>query len=207
VFAFAAAAAFAAAGATADIAQVPSPESLAPGAWLAWTPPGEMPSYGGDRPGSPAGVTPLEAPACVPLTNAFPMTRLPSPAGFEDAKAPPAAADSFTSPVVRQLPADPGSAALFFVALGPVGAWRLCRSANKLRFSHLPDWYHTGRPLRIGRVAPCDLQYPPGAFCALDVPGDRQRLRTPPRRDLPRCPIQQSSLAVDAPRGPPPPHS
>jgi hypothetical protein len=94
---------------------------------------------------------------------------------------------------------------MFFTALGSLGAWQIGRSARNVRFSFgpLPEWYHTGGPIQVGRAAAFDFHYTPPALCALNQPAGRQQLRYHRWRDLfSRC-EEQFGLTVDAPRGPP----
>lgn len=62
--------------------------------------------------------------------------------------------------VVQLSTQTPSSAALFLYALGSVGAWQLGRSARKLPFGCVPEWYHADAR-QIGHATPLDLSFPP----------------------------------------------
>ena len=109
-----------------------------------------------------------------------------------------------TAKVVRELPAGPGGATLFFMGVGCLGAVKLGRSAGSLHLQSLPEWFHTGGPIQVGHVAVWDFDYYAPVFCTQSEPSGVQQLRHHPRRDIPssRC-EDQFFLAVAAPRGPP----
>jgi hypothetical protein len=110
--------------------------------------------------------------------------------------------------VVRELPPAPGSATLFLLGLGSMGAWQLARSSRKLHGVMAPDWYHTGGPDQAGSAVPIDLDFGPGGLLPslFDRPSDAGVPRRPPAqlgREL-VCDEQLSLRAAD-PRGPPVP--
>ena len=108
-----------------------------------------------------------------------------------------------TAKVARELPAGPGGATLFLMGVGCIGAVKLGKSARGLHLQSLPDWYHTGGPIQVGRAAAFDFDYHTPVFCTLDEPVGVRQFRHYPRRDLPARPDRQFFLAVEAPRGPP----
>ena len=104
---------------------------------------------------------------------------------------------------VHELPADPGGAGMFLVGLGCLGVVKLGRSARKLHFGDLPDWYHSGAPPRIGHTARLDPDFSTLTICLFvkvhDAPTIRRVL------GLTRClPCRMQFLpAATAPRAPP----
>lgn len=46
----------------------------------------------------------------------------------------------------------PSSLSLLLSAMTSVGAWQLVRSSRKVHLGHVPEWFHTGTPGRIGRT-------------------------------------------------------
>ncbi len=71
---------------------------------------------------------------------------------------------------LREMPAAPGSTVLFLSALSSVGLWQLGRSARKVHFSNLPDWYHSGAPARIGHRSLFDLEFGGMPLAVFDEP-------------------------------------
>jgi len=70
----------------------------------------------------------------------------------------------------RELPASPGSAALFLSAIISAGAWHLVRSARQINLGYVPDWYHTGGPVQIARAVPLDLDFGTVPLCVFAQP-------------------------------------
>ena len=73
---------------------------------------------------------------------------------------------------VIDMPASPGSAALFLWGLGGFGATMLRRPAGGLHLGQAPSWFHVGGPDRIGHACrinldPCELP-----ICRFDEPAD-----------------------------------
>ncbi|GMV96957.1 MAG: hypothetical protein AMXMBFR83_13160 [Phycisphaerae bacterium] len=52
---------------------------------------------------------------------------------------------------VYQLPATPGSHALFLTALLGASVWQGLRKTRQAHWGHLPDWYHAEGPTQVGR--------------------------------------------------------
>jgi len=48
----------------------------------------------------------------------------------------------FSVPQLREIPPLPDSTVLFLYALSGLGAWQAGRSAKKINFSNIPDWYY-----------------------------------------------------------------
>ena len=126
----------------------------------------------------------------VALSDATPLVPLPTPS-----------AEAESSLSVRELPEAPNSAALFLCALGSLGAWHLTRSARKLHFGSIPEWYHTGGPVQIGHAVPVDLSQ--WGFSCHDRPDHDPQ----PCADVfpTRAPTYSSQVPLipAAPRGPP----
>ena len=106
---------------------------------------------------------------------------------------------------IREMPALPGSAALFLSAVLSIGGWHMARSARSLHWSALPTWYHSGGPLQIGHAVPCDLDFSAAPLCCFEQPTEERpvTLREVPQRVTPL--EDQCDLASAAPRGPPEP--
>jgi hypothetical protein len=120
------------------------------------------------------------------------QTPLPRPADREE-------------PVVRELPPGPGSGALAFAGLLPLGMWGALRS-HRFHLGSLPAWYHPSAPDRIGHAVAYDFDYSLLPLCRFDSVCESTRARPGPeytRRDAARCPGSQYFLPVTAPRGPP----
>jgi hypothetical protein len=83
-----------------------------------------------------------------------------------------------------------------------VGGWHLVRSARHVRIASLPDWYHTGAPLKIGRTVVYDFQPPALAVFPDSLLRDDPRVG---RHALAGFEIQESPDAVNPanPRAPP----
>jgi hypothetical protein len=104
---------------------------------------------------------------------------------------------------VRELPAGPGGATLFFIGVGCLGAVRLGRSPRSLHLQSLPAWFHTGGPIQIGHVTVWDFGYYAPVSCTQSKPVSVQQFRHHPWRNLPSRCEDQFLLTVEAPRGPP----
>lgn len=107
-------------------------------------------------------------------------------------------------PAARALEGGPGSASLFFVALGALGAWQVGRSLRKAHYGLAPDWYHTGGPAQVGHASPIDLSAPAAAAPAYSnpIPEHLNRLGLQPGES--RGPVGPQFLpAALAPRAPP----
>lgn len=104
---------------------------------------------------------------------------------------------------VKQLPAAPSSLALFFSAVGSIGAWRLPRLARRLHLGHLPGWYHEGAPLQIGHAFAANLDFTALPPSCLDGTADPPPTWHPRRRKFTLRRESQRSLTTAAPRGPP----
>jgi len=153
-----------------------------------------------------------QAPAVQPGPQASPDSALAEaiPLGSSLATGLPrplvAAPEARTSDqAVKQLPPAPSSLALFFSAMGSLGAWRLTRLARKVHLSHLPAWYHEGAPVQIGHAFATDLDFASLPVCSFEPPGsDRPPIPHPARREASPRLAFQCSLPPAAPRGPPP---
>jgi len=111
-------------------------------------------------------------------------------------------------PVIAPPRATPGGAGLLLWAVGGFGAWQLGRSARKLQWSALPEWYHTGGPAQIGHATPFDLGFSRADMpvCCFEQPkagGDQQEGRAARLILLPERFSPQRYLTVAVPRGPP----
>ncbi len=108
---------------------------------------------------------------------------------------------------VKELPAGPDSAMLFLCALGSVGIFHAGKSAKKLNFALVPDWYHSGGLRQIGHVHALELDFylvaiPLAAF--FNQP-ENDSLKVYSRADCENAGRfkSQFSLPPQAPRGPP----
>jgi len=137
------------------------------------------------------------------LTSLFGESAFGLPASVPDAPAPPAQTMG-----VGELPPSPDSATLCVSALAGFGLWQLGRSARKLHWGALPDWYHTAGPVQVGHATPLDLEFSLAALpaCVFDAPvvASRpaclsERLRDEPYKRL----LSQTILLSADPRGPP----
>ena len=110
----------------------------------------------------------------------------------------------FTGNVIQAPPA-PGSAALFMWAVGGLGVWHLGRSARKIHFGDLPEWYHAGGPVQVGHATPLDLEFSTNALpvCAFAVPAGPQPILLRSWREAPLRVDSQQFLRAVEPRGPP----
>lgn len=104
----------------------------------------------------------------------------------------------------KPLPPAPDSALLFLCGLGSAGMLQLGRSARKLHFADLPEWYHTGAPAQIGYSVPLDLnRINILSPCLLDPPVNPQ----PVLSYLHHEPLQRFDalclIITSIPRGPP----
>ena len=107
-------------------------------------------------------------------------------------------------PAARALEGGPGSASLFFVALGALGAWQVGRSLRKVHYGLAPDWYHTGGPAQVGRASPIDLSAPAAAAPAYSNPLPEHLNRLGLQAGESRGPVGPQFLpAALAPRAPP----
>ena len=98
------------------------------------------------------------------------------------------------------------SMSLLLSALGSLGAWQLARSSRKVHLAHVPDWFHTGAPSRIGCCAVVDFSEAglvPFTIDVYDAPPPAERLRWRPASDLPVF-RKQYFLTAAGIRGPPP---
>ena len=86
------------------------------------------------------------------------VTRLPQPVPAEQ-EAPS---------TVTQLPAGPSSVSLFLFALGSCGAVRAGRSAKRLHFGLVPDWFHAEGPAQIGHASAIDITCDALPICHAD---------------------------------------
>lgn len=108
---------------------------------------------------------------------------------------------------VLELPPAPDSAVLCLSALAGLGVWHLGRSARKLHFGAVPEWYHSSGPAQVGHTTPLDPEFSLAALplCRFESPDTDE----PPPPSWLRLvePIGQQycqySLSVTAPRGPP----
>ena len=114
--------------------------------------------------------------------------------------------DARQGPVIEMPPA-PDSAVLCLSALAGLGVWHLGRSARKLNFGVLPEWYHTNGPAQVGHTTPLDLEFSYAALplCRFESPDTDE---PPPPSwlrlvELIEGSYCQYSLPVTAPRGPP----
>ena len=111
-------------------------------------------------------------------------------------------ADAAEQNVIQRLPPGTGSATLALYAFGTFGLWHLGRSARKLHFGALPEWYHTGGPQQIGHAVPFDLDSGALPLCCFEQPvGQRPFLYRVRREQAP--PLDAQFLFTTAPRGPP----
>ena len=105
---------------------------------------------------------------------------------------------------VHVLPGAPSSLALFLSAMGGLGLWQMGRSARKIHLANVPEWFHTGGPVRIGHSTPvepdlaanlpaCRFDQPAGEHCLLCF-------NDPERDALVRS---QTHLGIEPARGPP----
>lgn len=105
---------------------------------------------------------------------------------------------------VLTIPNGPSSSTICLMALSSLGLWHLGRSANKLNFGHLPDWYHADGPDQIGHTTLLSLDFCLAALpiCRHEQPGARRGII---RRDSGDDTLIQAQrvLAPVAPRGPP----
>ncbi|MEP0842392.1 MAG: hypothetical protein HRF43_06740 [Phycisphaerae bacterium] len=115
--------------------------------------------------------------------------------------------DEAISPETAHTPVPPGSGLVALSGLLTIGAWQVVRSARGLRFSALPDWYHSS-VLLDDRAAPADLGsdsvHVPADFSAggpvlvtLSIPARRP----PSQEDGP--PLRFAFIAPLSPRAPP----
>ena len=154
-------------------------------------PPGRL------RPG-PASDFGYNSPARAEFTDVVPVAALAGAWGSRPS------ADAPRQPqAIRQLPAGPGGASLFLVAVGCVGVVKLGKSARGLHLHSLPDWYHAGGPTRIGHAIALDLQSQTPILCQFDQPGDTPALVRLLRRDIQLRRKAQFTLLPTVPRGPP----
>jgi len=107
---------------------------------------------------------------------------------------------------VRQLPAAPGSSALFAAAMLSAGVWQALRKARHAQWGHLPDWYHADAPQQIGHSVAFDPT--PSvellAVCVFDAPIETDSPVFPDiSRNFPSRHESQHFLTIEAPRGPP----
>jgi len=72
--------------------------------------------------------------------------------------------------VTLDMPATPGSAALFLSAMASLGAYQLVRSARLLNLADVPAWYHTGGPIQVGHAVPLDLTFTTPLLCSFEEP-------------------------------------
>jgi hypothetical protein len=106
-----------------------------------------------------------------------------------------------------KLPGGPGSATLVLPALLGFGAWQIGRSARKLHFGHVPEWY-CEHATQVGHATPLSLEFSRAAMpvCIFDAP---IVVGTPPCLSgrLPEEPyirLLSQTILLDAdPRGPP----
>lgn len=69
------------------------------------------------------------------------------------------AADPFEGlpSAIRPLPVPPDGAALVLCGLGGLAGWHALRSARKIPWGYLPEWYHSGAPRQIRHIHVLDL--------------------------------------------------
>lgn len=107
---------------------------------------------------------------------------------------------------VRELPAAPGSSALFAAAMLSAGVWQALRKARHAQWGHLPDWYHADAPQQIGHSVAFDptLGFELLAVCVFDAPieADSSPLLDF-SRDFPSRHESQHFLTIQSPRAPP----
>lgn len=105
---------------------------------------------------------------------------------------------------ITVLPAGPGSVSLFFAAMGGLGAWQLGRSARRIRFGPVPEWYHTGGPPQVGHAVPLDLTSSVVPVFHLDRPAWEPPVlwRFVGRIPVPAC-TSHDRLFASTPRAPP----
>ncbi|MHC4716799.1 MAG: hypothetical protein ACYS5V_07510 [Planctomycetota bacterium] len=106
---------------------------------------------------------------------------------------------------VRVLPPAPSSILLSLTAFGSLAVWQLGRSARHARLGHVPEWFHTGAPARIGRATILELNVGPQPAACFEPPGggDPPSCRTFGLAEV-VIPISPRILSPEQPRGPPP---
>ncbi len=145
-------------------------------------------------------------PLAIDAALAFTPTEALSELDASDPESPATGrgSEDAAAPAIRELPGAPGSAGLVLSALLTVGAWQCTRKATQLRFGHVPDWYHTGAPDRIGHTVALDLNLDNLLPCPFDAVVAApalapDRFESPPTARL----LAQCALTLAAPRGPP----
>jgi len=108
---------------------------------------------------------------------------------------------------VKELPAGPDSAMLFLCALGSLGVFHVGKSAKKLNFALVPDWYHSGGLRQVGHVHAMDSDFylvamPLAAFFDQQV-YDPPKVFSYTKYEIAGRFESQFSLPIQAPRGPP----
>jgi len=169
-----------------------------------------LPLAGRQSPPSPLNVTRRvnsvrTSPPPVNFTDILSTAGLDYPTDTD--RYPPVDTRAPAAKTVHQLPAGPGAATLCLMGMGCLGAVKFGRSARNLSLQSLPDWYHTGGPMRIGGADAFDFDYHTVVFRTLDEPPVKRQFNRHPRRDIPSRREDQFFLAVEAPRGPPASHS
>lgn len=109
------------------------------------------------------------------------------------------------SSAAKELPAPPDSAAMVLGAFGGLGVWQLGRSARKLHFGQVPEWFHAEGPERIGH----SVAARPDLVLDVSVSEYNRPLEAVVpnfalvRRDVPAILIEHIILSVEGPRAPP----
>jgi hypothetical protein len=106
------------------------------------------------------------------------------------------------------LPGGPDSATLLLPALLGFGAWQIGRSARKLHFGQVPDWYNE-HATQVGHATPLSLEFSRAAMplCIFDAPVIVTRISCLFKRlgdELYKRLLSQTILLTADPRGPPP---
>jgi len=100
---------------------------------------------------------------------------------------------------------DPSAVPLLLSALGSLGAWQLVRGSRKAHLPHVPDWFHTGAPSRIGPTTVVDFSaggLVPFVLDSPDAPPPARRLPPRPAPDVPTL-GKRRFLTPAGTRGPP----
>ena len=112
--------------------------------------------------------------------------------------APDVSTGLITSP-----PTAPGSASIFLLGLGTLGAVQLGRSIRTVHLDHVPSWFHVGAPSQIGHTVIYDVNNNDLPLCVMDaVAGGRRPSFVVARESESRGQSQWISPTA-APRGPP----
>jgi hypothetical protein len=104
---------------------------------------------------------------------------------------------------VRTLPPDPGGAWWIMVSFGCLGAAKAGQYARSPHHLHIPDWYHTGAPARIGHRTLFDFEFSSPTVCTRDTLPGEQALRLSFLPESPSIPAPQFLLCFEGPRAPP----